>query len=35
MSVLVMCGSGFIGQHLIERLRHDGCAVRFLAYETR
>lgn len=34
MKTLVTGATGFIGQHLIERLRRDGCAVRALAHET-
>ena len=34
MKVLVTGASGFIGQHLIERLQRDGCAVRALGHEA-
>jgi len=34
MKVLVTGASGFIGQHLSERLQRDGCAVRALVHET-
>ena len=35
MKVLVTGASGFIGHHLIERLRQDGCTVRALVHEAR
>ncbi len=34
MKILVTGASGYIGRHLIERLRRAGCAVRALAHEA-